>query len=84
MYLVNAQHTKNVPGRKNMDSRSLRPLLEARTRSHRECVRSGLNQWRMIWDGRYKLISGFDENSTGGQGAALTTDDGIAPRRWPG
>jgi arylsulfatase len=55
---------------KDMDSRSLRPLLEARTRSHRECVRSGLNQWRMIWDGRYKLIAGFDENSTGGRGAA--------------
>ena len=47
---------------REMDSRSLRPLLEARTRSHREYVLSGLNDWRMTWDGRYKLIRGFEKN----------------------
>lgn len=45
---------------RDMDSLSLRPLLEGRTRSHRELLRSGLNAWRLVWDGRYKLITGFD------------------------
>lgn len=44
----------------DMDSRSLRPLLEGRTKSHREYVLSGLGSWRMVWDGRYKLMTGFD------------------------
>lgn len=44
-----------------MDSRSLRPLLEDRTRSHRECLLSGLDPWRMAWDGRYKLVEGFGD-----------------------
>jgi arylsulfatase A-like enzyme len=43
-----------------MDSRSLGPLLQGRARSHREHVLSGLNRWRMVYDGRYKLIVGFD------------------------
>ncbi len=44
-----------------MDSRSLRPLLEGRTRSHREYLLSGLDPWRMAWDGRYKLVEGFGD-----------------------
>ena len=44
-----------------MDSRSLLPLLGGETRSHRELVLSGLNPWRMIFDGRYKLIRGYDQ-----------------------
>lgn len=44
----------------DMDSRSLRPLLEGRTRSHRQHVLSGLGDWRVVFDGRYKLIRGFD------------------------
>lgn len=31
-------------------------------------MRSGLNSWRMVWDGRYKLITGFDEHIEKGQG----------------
>ncbi|MFN7919029.1 MAG: sulfatase-like hydrolase/transferase [Bryobacteraceae bacterium] len=46
---------------RDMDSRSLRAVLERRTRSHREYVLSGLNHWRMVQDGRYKLITGFDD-----------------------
>ncbi len=46
---------------KDMDSRSLRPLLEGKTRSHREYLLSGLADWRMAWDGRYKLVRGFQE-----------------------
>ena len=49
-----------VPVPADMDSRSLRPLLEGETGSHREFVLSGLDPWRMVFDGRYKLIRGFD------------------------
>ena len=42
-----------------MDSRSLRPLLEGRPYEGRSVVLSGLNKWRMVFDGRYKLIRGF-------------------------
>ena len=48
-----------VPRPDDMDSRSLRPYLEDRTQTHREFVSSALGQWRMVFDGRYKLISGF-------------------------
>ncbi len=43
----------------DMDSRSLRPVLEGRTETHREYVLSGLKTWRLAWDGRYKYITGF-------------------------
>ncbi len=45
-----------------MDSRSLRPVLEAggTTRTH---VTSGLGSWRMVSDGRYKLVVGFDPDA---------------------
>ncbi|MGH9664218.1 MAG: sulfatase family protein, partial [Bryobacteraceae bacterium] len=44
----------------DMDSRSIRPVLEGRSKAHREVVYSGLQRWRMVWDGRYKLIRGFE------------------------
>lgn len=47
---------------KDMDARSLRPLLEGKTKTHREYLLSGLNQWRLAFDGRYKLITGFGES----------------------
>ena len=43
----------------DMDSLSLRPLLEGRTGRHRQFLRSGLGHWRLVWDGRHKLIRGF-------------------------
>jgi choline-sulfatase len=39
-----------------MDAVNLRPHLTGRTRRHREVVTSGLHDWRMAFDGRYKLI----------------------------
>jgi arylsulfatase A-like enzyme len=42
-----------------MDSRSLRPVLEGKTREHREYVRSGLWNWRMVLEGRFKLVRGY-------------------------
>ena len=50
----------------DMDSRSFRPVLEGRTKTHRDYVLSGLGPWRMVWDGRHKLITGFDPESSGG------------------
>jgi len=44
-----------------MDSRSLRPVLEGRTDSHRGVVLSGLRDWRLAYDGRYKLVTGFGD-----------------------
>ena len=45
----------------DMDSLSLRALLAGETRAHRDCVVSGLAQWRLAFDGRYKLIQGFED-----------------------
>ncbi|MEA2062147.1 MAG: sulfatase-like hydrolase/transferase [Gemmatimonadota bacterium] len=50
-----------IKPRPDMDSRSLKPFLEGRTRTHRDHVYSGLLEWRMVFDGRYKLISGYGD-----------------------
>jgi len=42
------------------DSKSLRGLLEGRTKSHREFVASALGDWRMVFDGRHKLVTRRD------------------------
>ena len=44
----------------DMDGISLRGLLAGETDRHREYVLSGLYDWRMVYDGRYKLIVGFE------------------------
>jgi arylsulfatase A-like enzyme len=49
----------------NMHARSIRPLLEGQTASHRDYVLSGLAGWRMVFDGRHKLIRGYNPGSTG-------------------
>ena len=46
---------------RQMDSRSFRAVLEGRTKSHREHVFSGLDEWRLVWDGRYKYVRGYQE-----------------------
>jgi choline-sulfatase len=45
----------------DMDSRSIRPVLEGSTEHHRDFVLSGLVNWRLAWDGRYKYITGFEK-----------------------
>ena len=42
-----------------MDSRSLRPVLEGTSASHREFLLSGLDPWRCVTDGRLKLVRGY-------------------------
>lgn len=51
----------NVDIPNDMDSRSLRSLLEGATRTHRDIALSGLGNWRMAYDGRYKYIEGFGD-----------------------
>lgn len=45
---------------KDMDSRSLMPILEGESKDHREYALSGLQRWRSVFDGRYKLVRGFE------------------------
>jgi choline-sulfatase len=54
----------STPKPAEMDSRSLKGLLEGKTKKHRDAVRSGLGAWRMVYDGRYKLIRGFDPEAS--------------------
>ena len=46
-----------------MDARSLRPVLTGKTPKHRDILHSALEEWRLVWDGRYKLIEGFNNES---------------------
>jgi choline-sulfatase len=55
----------NVP--ESMDSKSLRPVLDGSTESHREFLLSGLDPWRCITDGRLKLIRGYAGGPVGGR-----------------
>jgi choline-sulfatase len=45
----------------DMDSRSLRPVLEGKSDAHRDYVLSGLKDWRLASDGRYKWVTGFEK-----------------------
>lgn len=53
-----------LPVPSEMDSRSLMPLLSGSAESHREYLFSGLEPWRAVTDGQYKLIRGFDPSIT--------------------
>lgn len=62
---------------RDMDSRSLWPVLSGKARHHREFVRSGLWNWRLVYDGKHKLIRGFDPKAKGhggGESAEHTAD----------
>lgn len=41
----------------DMEALSLKPLLTGDTGGHREFATSGLNDWRMVFDGRYKFVA---------------------------
>lgn len=50
-----------------LDSRSLVAYLAGRTDHHRDLVFSGLSAWRLVSDGRFKLLRGYDPaRRTGG------------------
>jgi len=44
----------------SIDSRSMLSYLKGNTDHHRDFVYSGLSSWRLVYDGRYKLIKGYD------------------------
>ena len=48
-----------TPG-EDLDSRSLVGYLEGGGHRHRDLVFSGLSAWRMVFDGRFKLVRGYD------------------------
>jgi arylsulfatase A-like enzyme len=50
----------SVPVPKDFDSISLKPVLQGKRDRHREYVYSGMDPWRLVFDGRYKLIRGFN------------------------
>ena len=50
----------SVPVPKKIDSISMKPILQGKRGRHRKFVYSGMNPWRLVFDGRYKLIRGFD------------------------
>ena len=46
-----------------MEARSLRPVLTGKTKKHREVLHSALEEWRLVWDGRYKLVEGYNRET---------------------
>lgn len=44
----------NIP--EDMDSVSLKPVLEGTSSHHREIVQSAFEGWSLVFDGRFKLI----------------------------
>jgi len=44
----------------DVDSRSLGPLLAGDRDAGRDVVYSGLSSWRLVYDGRHKLVRGYD------------------------
>ena len=44
----------------DVDSRSMRPFLSDAGGLPRDVVYAGLSTWRMVFDGRYKLVRGYD------------------------
>ncbi len=45
-----------LPALPEMESRSLVPVLSGASETHRPYVRSGLDSWRLVFDGRHKLV----------------------------
>ncbi|MBL8179401.1 MAG: sulfatase-like hydrolase/transferase [Bryobacterales bacterium] len=50
----------SAPRLADSSSLSIRPLLQRKATTHREYLLSALDRWQMVFDGRYKLIRGFD------------------------
>jgi len=50
----------------DVDSRSMSAFLAGETERHREVVFSGLSAWRLAFDGRHKLVRGYDPDKRRG------------------
>ena len=55
------QSSSEIPSQLN--GKTLRPVLAGHNQVHRQYVLSGLDDWRLVYDGRYKLIQNFDDKS---------------------
>ena len=55
-----------------LDSRSLVGYLGGGGYRHRDLVFSGLSAWRMVFDGRFKLVRGYDPRETHWRGYLRT------------
>lgn len=64
-----------VAAPKEMDSRSLMPVLSGKAESTRTVVHSGLGSWRLAFDGRYKLVRGYVQGAGDGKGQAAEVGD---------
>lgn len=62
-----------------IDSRSLVPVLADPSRRLHEAVFSGLGSWRIAFDGRFKLIAGFDADQSAKAKGVFTATD---PTAW--
>ena len=51
----------NITTPTTRESRSLNPLLTGKSSLHRACVSAALDGWRLVYDGRHKLIKKFAE-----------------------
>lgn len=49
-----------------VDSRSMRPFLTGKDELPRDVVYAGLSTWRMVFDGRFKLVRGYDPDRRAG------------------
>ncbi len=49
----------NISIPSDMDSRSLGSLMQGKQKTHREAIFSGLGKWRTVFDGQYKLVTGY-------------------------
>jgi choline-sulfatase len=56
----------------DVDSRSLRPVLggQRSPADHRDAVYSGYGAWRLAFDGRHKLVTGYDPDPDAEDGMA--------------
>jgi arylsulfatase A-like enzyme len=61
----------------DMDSRSFRSLLQGKAKTHREYLLCGLGPWRLAFDGRYKLIDGYNASVQEGAGRGKRFDAAI-------
>lgn len=52
-----------LPALAGMEARTLRPVLTGKRKRHRAVVHSALEEWRLVWDGRYKYVEGYQGES---------------------
>jgi arylsulfatase len=65
-----------LPIPSSMDSKSLRPVLSGLERGARSHITAALGGWRMVCDGRFKLVHGIDLPRAHGYGGGVPDEPG--------